>query len=64
MRKPTIWVSDQVRHKPVCTVTEEGWKLEILGKVEEMLHYLGSENKGADQLSPKHFVGFLMQWLI
>ena len=22
MRKPTIWVSDQVRHKPGCTVTE------------------------------------------
>ena len=21
MRKPTIWVSDQVRHKPDCTVT-------------------------------------------
>ena len=24
MRKPTIWVSDQVRHKPGCTVTETG----------------------------------------
>ena len=24
MRKPTIWVSDQVRHKPGCTVTEAG----------------------------------------
>ena len=23
-RKPTIWVSDQVRHKPVCTATEAG----------------------------------------
>ena len=22
MRKPTIWVSDQIQHKPVCTVTE------------------------------------------
>ena len=30
MRKPTIWVSDQVRHKPACTVTEDGWRLEIL----------------------------------
>ena len=29
MRKPTIWVSDQVRHKPGCTVTEAGQKLEI-----------------------------------
>ena len=24
MRKPTIWVSDLVRHKPGCTVTEDG----------------------------------------
>ena len=22
--------SDQVQHKPVCTVTEDGWRLEIL----------------------------------
>ena len=22
VRKPTIWVSDQAGHKPVCTVTE------------------------------------------
>ena len=31
MRKPTIWVSDQVRHKPACTVTEETQNLESLG---------------------------------
>ena len=24
VRKPTIWVSDQVRHKPGCTSTEDG----------------------------------------
>ena len=24
MRKATIWVSDQVRHKPACTVIEAG----------------------------------------
>ena len=30
MRKPTIWVYYQVRHKPVCTVIEEGQKLETL----------------------------------
>ena len=24
MRKPTIWVSDQVHHKPACRVTEDG----------------------------------------
>ena len=36
-------VSEQVRHKLVCTVTEGGSKLEIL--------YLErSDNKGADQL--------------
>ena len=29
MRKPTVWVSDQVRHNLACTVTEEGKKLEI-----------------------------------
>ena len=29
VRKPTIWSSDQVRHIPACTVTEEGQKLEI-----------------------------------
>ena len=28
--KPTIWVSDQVQHNPACTVTEYGWRLEIL----------------------------------
>ena len=31
MRKPTIWVSDQVQHKPACTVTEETQDLENLG---------------------------------
>ena len=36
MRKPTISVSDQVRHKLACTVTEAG--------------YMSSETKGADQL--------------
>ena len=31
MRKPTIWVSDLVQHKPACTVTEETQELENLG---------------------------------
>ena len=31
MTKPTIWVSDQVQHKPGCTVTEETQNLENLG---------------------------------
>ena len=52
MRKPTIWVSNQVRHKPGCTVTEDilarGLKFWIY-KVEEM-YYPCSENKGDDQL--------------
>ena len=31
MTKPTICVSDQVQHKPACTVTEETQNLENLG---------------------------------
>ena len=34
VRKLVFGVSDQVRHKLGCTVTEDGWRLEIL--------YLGS----------------------
>ena len=34
VRKPVFGVSDQVRHKPGCAVTEDGLSLEIL--------YLGS----------------------
>ena len=30
MRKPTIWVSDQVQHKPGCTVKEDDKRQEIL----------------------------------
>ena len=30
VRKPVFGVSDQVPHKPGCTVTEDGWRLEIL----------------------------------
>ena len=30
MRRPKIWVSEHVRHKPNCTSTEDGWKLVIL----------------------------------
>ena len=29
MRKQTIWVSEQVRHKPTCTDTEANLKLEM-----------------------------------
>ena len=31
VRKPTIWDSDQVQHKPACTVTEETQDLENFG---------------------------------
>ena len=30
MRKPVFGVSDLVRHKPVCTAKEDGYRLEIL----------------------------------
>ena len=29
VRKPVFVVSDQVRHKPGCTATQDGYKLEI-----------------------------------
>ena len=50
MRKLVFWVSDQVRHKPDCTATEDGERLEIV----EGLYYRCSENKGADQLCGYH----------
>ena len=34
VRKPVFGVPDQVQHKPGCTTTEDGWRLEI--------SYLGS----------------------
>ena len=49
VRKPVFGVSDQVRHKPGCTATEDGYKLEI-SDLESRGIYLCSENKGADQL--------------
>ena len=51
VRKPVFGVSDQVRHKPGCTATEDiarGLIFRI--KVVEGLYYTCSENKGADQL--------------
>ena len=51
MRKPVFGVSDQVRHKPGCTATEDGRGLEILalGSRGIVIIYVG-ENKGAVQL--------------
>ena len=73
-----IWVSDQVRHKPACTVTEGGYRLEILDFERRgfVLSDPCSENKGADQLrsyceadlrllfSPMQIVGFPMRRFI
>ena len=50
MRKPTIWVSDLVQHKPTCTFTEERYKLEILDFSSRGILLSCSENKGDDQL--------------
>ena len=50
--KTNILVSDLVRHKPGCTATEDGLRLEIsdLESRGIVLSNLCSENKGADQL--------------
>ena len=50
MRKPVFGVSDQVSHKPGSTTTQDGYRLEISYLESRGLYYLGSENKGADQL--------------
>ena len=50
LRKPVFGVSDQVSHKPVCTVTEDGEMLEISDLGIEGLYYPCTENKGAYQL--------------
>ena len=46
VRKPVFGVSDQVRHKPGCTITEAGYRLQI----SDIGSRGDSENKGADQL--------------
>ena len=43
-------VSDQILHKPICTGTEDGWKLEILAVESRGNVLYNSKNKGADQL--------------
>ena len=48
--KTCLRVSDQVRHKPVCTATEDGQRLEISDVGSKGLYYPYSKNKGADQL--------------
>ena len=53
MRKPVFGVSDLVRHKPGCTASEDGQRLEISDLESEGI-VLCSENKGADQLRGYH----------
>ena len=51
MRKPVFGVSEQVRHKLGCTVTEDGYKLEILDlESRAIVVSICSKNKGAEQL--------------
>ena len=50
MRKPVFGVSDQVRHKPGCSTTEDGSRLIISDLGSRGIVELCSENKGADQL--------------
>ena len=45
-RRPCLGVSYRVRHKPCCTMTEDGYRLEI----SDLQSRLCSENKVADQL--------------
>ena len=49
--KTVLRVSNQVRHKPGCTTTEDGWTLEISSDLGSRgLYYSCSEYKDADQL--------------
>ena len=50
MRKPVFEVSDQVRHKPGCTTTADGYRVEFWILEVEKLYYLFSDNKGTSQL--------------
>ena len=41
MRKPVLGVADQVRHKPGCTATKDGQRLEILDLGSGVIDILG-----------------------
>ena len=46
MRKPVFGVSDQVRHKPGCAATEDGYRLGISGlKSREIVLYMYGKKK-------------------
>ena len=50
VRKPVFGVSDQVRHKPGCTATEDGYRLEILVLDRRGIALSVWRKQGADQL--------------
>ena len=50
MRKPVFRVSYQVKHKPDCTITEDGLRLEFHIYEVDRVYYLCCLKKGADQL--------------
>ena len=52
--KPVFRVFDQVRHKPGCTVTTDGKRLEISDFGRRGIVLLCKENKGSDQLRGYH----------
>ena len=70
MRKPTIWVSDQVDTNWPVQSQKIARSLKFWMKEEEVLYYPCGENKGTDQLQGYlcfriyiQIVGFLMQRL-
>ena len=62
MRKPTIWVSNQVRHKPGCTVTEE--ELFYVAKTKALISFTVTSKLIWPLFSPMQIVGFPMRCLI
>ena len=50
IRKPVFGISEQIRHKPGGTATEDSKRLEILDLEKEGLYHLHRKKRGADQL--------------
>ena len=50
MRKPTMWFPNRSDTNPTVQPHKQARSLKFLIKEEEEVHYLCSENKGADQL--------------
>ena len=58
VRKPVFGVSNQVRDKPDCTVTEEGRGLKFRILEVEGLYYPSSKNKGTDSFRADQLRGY------